>query len=132
MTRSHCRSIKSLLIWVSSSPKPQGPIQQNLAQSFVWLGFKGPVWCPLLRGDNAIIIYRHLKIFFRTTGPGDYPLVTGVQVFQMKDHILFHGEIILTVKLHLQFLKSSSHEPAISPISSKLGTKHPWVKRIQI
>ena len=52
----------------------------------------------------------------------------GFKFVQMKDHALFQGEII--TKIHWRNLKIFLR--TTGPISTKLGTKHPWVKGIQV
>jgi hypothetical protein len=58
---------------------------------------------PSLRGYNSErvkIHQKYLKIFSRTSRPistklgTNYPWMKGTQVFQIKDHFLFKGEII--------------------------------------
>ena len=57
----------------------------------------------------------------------------GLKFVQMKGPALFQGEINTKSKNKLtKFKKSSSPEPRTEPISTKLGTKHPWVKGNQV
>ena len=85
------------------------------------------------------IHWRNLKIFFsRTTWPFSTKLVTmhpwvkGIQVCLNKGPCSFsRADNYKMVKIHRQISKiffSRSTEP----FSTKLGTKHPWVKVIQV
>ena len=56
----------------------------------------------------------------------------GFKFVQMKRPALFQGETITKlVKIHYRHLKILVSRTTV-PISTKLGTKHPWVKGIQV
>ena len=104
----------------------------------------------------AKIHWRNLKIFFsRTTGPistklgTKHPWVKGIQVCSNEGPLPFprgdtcnyeevngsamlfiKGDIHKIAKIHWRNLKIFSSRTT-GPISTKLGTKHPWVKGIQ-
>ena len=90
-----CRpSVRKLLTFSSSSPKPMGQFQPNLVQSILgWREFK----------------------FVR-----------------MKDHALLQGEIIKKKRKFIGEIKKIFFSRTTGPISTKLGTMHPWMKGIQV
>ena len=56
----------------------------------------------------------------------------GFKFAQIKGHTFFKGEIIgKIVKIHLELLKTFFSRTT-GPFSTKLGTKYPWVKMIQV
>ena len=78
----------------TSYPEPLDKFQPNLAQSILgWRGFK---------------------------------------FVQMKDPTLFQGEIITKKQKYIDKIKKILFSRTIEPITIKLGTKHPWVKWIQV
>jgi hypothetical protein len=96
---------------------------------------------PSPRGDNSrrVKIHWHfLKIFFRTSRPNsiklgtNYPWVKGIQVCSNKrSGPLQRGDNHKNVKMgwgHLKIFFSRTTEP----ILTRLSTKHPWVKGIQV
>ena len=81
----------------------------------------------------------HLKIFFsRTTNPFStklgtkHPWVKGIQVYSNKGPFAFpRADNYEIAKIHLQNLKIFFSRTT-EPFSTKLDTKHPWVKGIQV
>ena len=49
----------------------------------------------------------------------------------MKDPVLFQGEIITKLRKYIEEIKKKSSR-TIEPLSTKLGTKHPRMKVIQV
>ena len=95
--------------------EPFGQFQPNVTQS------------TLFQGEIAKIHLRNLKRFFsRTTWPistklrTKHPWVRRIQVFSIKDHSLFQGEII--AKIHWRNLKLYFSRTN-GPISTKLRHK---------
>ena len=56
----------------------------------------------------------------------------GFKFVQMKGTALFQGEIITKYWKYIDKIKKIFFSRTTEPISTKLGTKHPWVKGIQI
>ena len=54
------------------------------------------------------------------------------RVSQIYGHTLFQREIITKLQKYLSQVYKNCFFRTIRPISTKLGTKHPWVKRIQV
>ena len=97
---------------------------------------------PFQRGDNRELIkinWQLLKIFFsRTTGPiltklgTKYPWVKGIQVCSNEGpHSSPRGDNNEIAKIHWRNSKIFFFRTN-EPISTKLGTKHPWVKGTQV
>ena len=122
-----------------------GLISNKLGTKYPWVkGFQvcsneGPH--PFPRYDNYEIVkihWRNLKIFFfRTTWPistnfsTKHPWVNGIQVCSNGGPRPFpRGVNYEIVKIHWRNLKIFSR--TFGPISTKLGTKHPYVKGIQV
>ena len=123
-----------------------GPILTKLGTKYPWVkeihvcSNEGPHPSP--RGDNneiAKIHWRNSKIFFsRTNEPistklgTKHPWVKGIQVCSNEGPRPFpRGDNNEIAKIHWRNSKiffSRTNEP----ISTKLGTKHPWVKGIQV
>ena len=135
--------LKNLLL-----QNPLDQFQLNLTQSILgWRGFKFASsfkWrAPSFkRGDNYEIVkihWRNLKIFFyRTTGPistklnTKHPWVKGIQVCSNEGpHLFPRGHNYEIVKIHWRNLKIFFSRTT-GPISTQFGTKHPWVKEIQV
>ena len=56
-----------------------------------------------------------------------------MQFIQMKDLILFKGEIITKKRKYIdEILKKMFFSRTTRPISTKLSTKYPWVMGIQV
>ena len=97
---------------------------------------------PSQRGDNRELIkvnWQLLKIFFsRTTGPiltklsTKYPWEKGIHVCSNeRPHPSPRGDNYEIVKKHWWNSKIFFSRTT-EPISTKFGTKHPWVKGIQV
>ena len=97
---------------------------------------------PFPRGDNYEIVkihWQNLKIFFsRTTGPiltklgTKHHWVKGFQVCSNEGPCPFQREDNYEiVKIHWRNLKIFFSRTT-GPILTQLGTKHPWVKGIQV
>ena len=134
-------SLSKLFSFLSFSPEPLGQFQPNLAQSILgWRGFKFVQMNghALFQGE-IITKYRkthwqNLKIFFRTTGPISTKLgtrhswVKGNPVCtNERPHAFPRGDKHEKGKIHWRNLKIFISRTT-GPISTKLGTKHPWVK----
>ena len=98
---------------------------------------------PFPRGDNYEIVkihWRNKKIFFsRNTEPistkhgSKHPWVEGIQVCSNEGPRPFpRGDNYEIVKIHWWNLKKILFSRTTEPISNNLGTKHPWVKAIQV
>ena len=132
---------------ISSSSEPLGHIQPNLVLIILgWRGFKfvctneGPLSFP--RGDNyelAKIHWPNFKIFFsNTTGlistklGTKHPWAKRILVFSNEGpHPFPRGDDYEIAKMNWLNLKILSSR-ATRPISTQLGTKHPWVKETQV
>ena len=97
---------------------------------------------PFSREDNYKIVkihWRNLKLFFsRRTGPistklgTKHPWMKGIQVCSNERPCPFlKGNNYEIAKIHWRNLKIFFSRTT-KPISTKLGTKHPWVKGIQV
>ena len=123
-----------------------GPISTKLGTKYPWIkgiqvgSNEGPR--PSQRGDNRELIkinWQLLKIFFcRITGPistkigTKHPWLNGIQVCSNKGPCSFsRGDNYKMLKIHWQNLKIIFSRTT-ELISTKLGTKHPWMNGVQI
>ena len=121
------------------------PFSTKLGTKHPWMnGFQicsneGP--CSFSRGDNYKMVkihWRNLEIFFsRTTEPistklgTNHPLMKVIQIYSNEGPRPFpRGDYYEIVKIHWQNSKIFFSRTT-EPFSTKLGTKHPWVKGIQ-
>ena len=123
-----------------------GPISTKLGTKHHWVkgiqvcSNEGPLTLP--KGDNSEIVkilWLNLKKFFsRTTRPISTKLGTkhhwmkGIQFCSNERPLPFpRGDNYEIVKIHWRNLKIVFSRTT-GPISTKLGTMHPWVKEIQV
>ena len=130
----------------NSSSEPLSQFRPNLAQSILgWRGFKFVQMKGLALFQREIITkiakkhWRNSKIFFsRTTEPistklgTKHPWVKGIQVCSNEGPRPFpRGDNYEIVKIHWWNFKIFLSRTT-EPFSTKLVTKHPWVKGIQV
>ena len=130
----------------SSYQEPLSHFQPNLSQSILgWRGFKFVQMNDPALFQGVIIVKKlkyidkHLKIFFsRTTEPistklcTKHPWMKGIQICSNEGPCFFsRGDNYKMVKIHWRNLKIFFSRTT-EPISTKLGTKHPWMKGIQV
>ena len=94
------------------------------------------------RGENheiAKLYWLNLKIFFSKTTRAistkrgtKHHWVVGIQIFQMKGHTVFQGEIIKKNSKINWLNEKIFFSRSTGPISTKLDTKHPLVMGIHI
>ena len=56
----------------------------------------------------------------------------GFKFVQMKGHALLQEEIIIKKQKYIDEIKENLFSRTTEPISTNLGTKHPWVRGIQV
>ena len=128
---SVCPSFCKLFTFSSSSPEPLGKFQPNVAQSSLeWRGFKfdqkkGPTmtklknplphnhWANFKQYWQKAFLGEGDSSFFSNEGPCPFP----------------QGDNYEITKIHRRNLKIFFFRTT-RPISTKVGTKHPWVKGI--
>ena len=142
---SNCSNEEPHQNWKIFFSKTTEPISTKLGTKHPWVkgiqisSKKGPR--PFPRGDNYEIAKIHLwnlKIFYRTTGPIStklgtmHPWVKEIQVYSNEEPCPFpRGDNYEKAKIHWWNLKIFFYRTT-GLISTKLGTKHPWVKGIQV
>ena len=118
-------------------------LHDNIGCELTWAESSSELfWSPVLRRQSVRLSVCKLFTFSssspKTTGPistklcTKYPWVKGIQVCSNEGPCPFpRGDNYEIVKIHWQCLEIS-YSRTTGPISIKLGTKHPWVKRIQV
>ena len=146
VVRRRCRRCytyrwRKLFTFSSSSTEPLGQFQPNLAKSILgWWRNEEPR--PFSRGNNykiAKIHWRNLIFFSGIAGTIStklstmHPWVKGIQEHSNEGPSPFpRVDNYEIAKIYRRYIKKISFSRTTDPISTKLGTKHPWVKESHV